>query len=117
MKEWDEGISNWRADKVKNAFKKKYGRSLGSSRKSAHFSRRHNMSARHSRSKKQRLHRVSPKMQREWAEGISQWVIRREVASSNHYFLKKFGIIKGNSSLSLVKDKAGTVIALLLAET
>ena len=56
------------------------------------------MSARHSRSKKQRLHRVSPKMQREWAEGISQWVIQREVARSNHYFLKKFGIIKGNSS-------------------
>jgi formylglycine-generating enzyme required for sulfatase activity len=37
-------------------------------------------------------------MQREWAEGISQWVIQREVARSNHYFLKKFGIIKGNSS-------------------
>ena len=98
MKEWDEGISKWRADKVKSAFKKKHGRSLGSSRKSSHISRRHKMSARHSRSKKQRLHRVSPKMQREWAEGISQWVIRRGVAMSNHYFLKKFGIIKGNSS-------------------
>jgi formylglycine-generating enzyme required for sulfatase activity len=98
MKEWDEGISKWRADRVKSAFKKKHARSLGSSRKSPLFSRRHKMSARHSRSKKQRLHRVSPKMQREWAEGISQWVIRRGVARSNHYFLKKFGIIKGNSS-------------------
>ena len=98
MNEWEDGISKWRADKVKSAFKKKHGRSLGSSRKSSHISRRHKMSARHSRSKKQRLHRVSPKMQREWAEGISQWVIQREVARSNHYFLKKFGIIKGNSS-------------------
>ena len=98
MKEWDEGISKWRADKVKSAFKKKHGRSLGSSRKSSHISRRHIMSARHSRSKKQRLHRVSPRMQREWAEGISQLVIQREVTRSNHCFLKKFGIIKGNSS-------------------
>ena len=98
MNEWEEGISKWRAKRVKSTFKKKYGRSLGSSRKSSHFSRRHKMSARHSRSNMQRLHRVSPKMQREWAEGISQWVIRREVARSNHYFLKKFGIIKGNSS-------------------
>jgi hypothetical protein len=98
MNEWEDGISKWRTNRVKSAFKKKHGRSLGSSRKSSHISRRHKMSARHSRSKKQRLHRVSPKMQREWAEGISQWVIQREIARSNRYFLKKFGIIKGNSS-------------------
>ena len=98
MNEWEDGISKWRADKVKSAFKKKHGRSLGSSRKSAHISRRHKMSARHSRSNKQRLHRVSPKMQKEWAKGVSQWVAQREVVRSNHYFLKKFGIIKGNSS-------------------
>jgi len=98
MKEWDEGVSRWRADRIKSGFKKKHGRNLGSSGKSSHLSRMHKMSARYSRSKKQRLHRVSPKMQREWAEGVSQWVMQREVVRSNHYFLKKFGIIKGNSS-------------------
>ena len=98
MNEWEEGISKWRTNRVKSTFKKKYGRSLGSSRKSSHFSRRHKMSARHSRSNMQRLHRVSPKMQKEWAKGVSQWVAQREVVRSNHYFLKKFGIIKGNSS-------------------
>ena len=98
MNEWNEGISKWRADRINNTFKKKYGRSLGSSRQFSHFSKGHKIPGRHSRSKNQRLHRVSPKNQKEWAKGVSQWVAQREVVRSNHYFLKKFGIIKGNSS-------------------
>jgi sulfatase modifying factor 1 len=98
MNEWNEGISKWRANRFKNTFKKKYGRSLSASRKPFDFSRERKLNSRNLRSKKQRLHRVSPKMQREWAAGVSQWVMQREVTRSNHYFLKKFGIIKGNSS-------------------
>ena len=30
--------------------------------------------------------------------GVSLWVAQSKVVRSNHYFLKKFGIIKGNSS-------------------
>ena len=98
MKEWEEGISKWRADKVKSAFKKKHGRSLSASRKPFNSPRKRKYNSRHSRFKKHRLHRVSPKIQKEWAEGVSQWVAQRKVVRSNHYFLKKFGIIKGNCS-------------------
>ena len=98
MNEWEDGIFKWRADKVKNAFKEKYGRSLSASRKPFNSPRERKYISRHSRFKKHRLHRVSPKIQKEWAEGVSQWVAQREVVRSNHYFLKKFGIIKGNSS-------------------
>ena len=97
MNEWNEGISKWRANRLKNTFRKKYGRSLSASRKPFNFSRERKYISRHSRLKKNRLHRVSPKIQKEWAEGVSQWVAQREVVRSNHYFLKKFGIIKGNS--------------------
>ena len=98
MNEWNEGISKWRANRLENTFRKKYGHSLSASRKPFNSPRERKYNSRHSRFKKHRLHRVSPKIQKEWAEGVSQWVAQRKVARSNHYFLKKFGIIKGNSS-------------------
>lgn len=98
MNEWNERISKWRANRLKNTFKKKYGHSLSASIKPFNSPRKRKYNSRHSRFKKHRLHRVSPKIQKEWAQGVSQWVTQRKVARSNHYFLKKFGIIKGNSS-------------------
>lgn len=57
-----------------------------------------NLNRTRKRSPSNQLHRLCPRMQREWAQGVSHWVARREIERINLYLCRKFGIIKVNSS-------------------
>jgi hypothetical protein len=86
-----------RAGRSRKDFRRKYDRSLGTSRKPIRPYGR-SPSGRRVAGKKRSLTRVSRSMQEEWGAGVSQWVARREVERVNLYFRRKMGILKGHSA-------------------
>jgi hypothetical protein len=97
MKDWESGMAERRAGRTRKDFRRKYGRSLGTSRKPIHPYGKA-PSGRRVAGKRQRLARVSRGMQEEWGAGVSQWVARREIERLNLYFRRKTGLIKGHST-------------------
>ena len=91
-------MAEWRANRTREGFRRKYGRSLGSSRKPIHPYGGFPTVGRRLTGRRQGLTRVSRRMQEEWAAGVSQWVARREVERANLYFRRKMGLLKGHST-------------------
>ncbi len=86
-----------RAGRTRKDFRRKYGRSLDTSRKPIHPYGKA-PSGRRVAGKRRRLTCVSRGMQEEWGAGVSQWVARREIERVNLYFRRKMGILKGHST-------------------
>lgn len=95
MREWKRGMSEWRAHRRRDGFRSKFGgrASESLSKKPTGLRNRRKRSG-----NRPRLHRVCPKIQRVWAQGVSQWVARREIERANLYLRRKFGLLKGHSS-------------------
>ena len=97
MKDWKSDMAERRAGRTRKDFRRKYGRSLGTSRKPIHPYGKA-PSGRRVAGKRRRLTRVSRSTQGEWASGVSQWVARREIERVNLHFRRKMGILKGHST-------------------
>jgi len=98
MKEWETGMAELRAHRTRESFRRKYGRSLGSSRNLIHRHGRAASGCRRRSGKRQSLHRLSRSTQEEWAAGVSQWVARREVERVNRRFRNALGLDRDYST-------------------
>ena len=98
MKEWESGMAEWRGHRTRESFRRKYGRSLGTSRKPIHPHGRAASGCRRRAGKRQSLPRVSRSMQEEWGAGVSQWVARREVERVNRRFRNALGLDRDYST-------------------
>jgi formylglycine-generating enzyme required for sulfatase activity len=98
MKEWESGMAEWRGRRTRESFRRKYGRSLGISRKPIHPYGRSSSRRTRRGGKRQSLHRLSRSTQEEWASGVSQWVARREVERVNRRFRNALGLDRDYST-------------------
>ena len=91
-------MAELRAHRTRESFRRKYGRSLGASRKPLHPYGRSSSRRTRRGGKRQSLHRLSRSTQEEWAAGVSQWVARREVERVNRRFRNALGLDRDYST-------------------